>query len=419
MRSGVRSIKAQQTWLFLAKSSILLGGVLAVFLLSASAVQAEYRLNSGDVVEVSVFGVADFKRRVTVNVDGDLSLPLLGEVRVAGLTIAELREKVKSALVENNIIRNPDVTADLVEHRPFFINGDVAKPGSHPFQPGLTVRHAVAIAGGYDVLRFKVDNPLVVSADLRSQYEGLWTEFIKREARVTSLQAELEEKETVDLSKLNEAPIAARIIKELIRLELDYFNSRKVDRQKEMDYLSSALKHVESQVTSLAQRREQDEIGTKLQTEALERTSTLSAKGMAPISRLSEVQAAVALQKTRELETAGRLADAQRMAEEYGRRLSKTDDERRMKLVRDLQDAIVDRERARTQLQGIGEKLLYFGAINAQLARGGRHAPDVVIFRKIDGKQTRIEGDESTEVQPGDVIDVLFSQKQLVMAEPR
>jgi polysaccharide biosynthesis/export protein len=86
-------------------------------------------LDSGNVVEVSVFGAQDFKRRTTIDIDGHISLPLLGDSRAAGLTLSELRERLRQALVNNNIIRDPDVTAELVEQRPFYISGHVAKPG--------------------------------------------------------------------------------------------------------------------------------------------------------------------------------------------------------------------------------------------------------------------------------------------------
>src|SRR5262245_50209748 len=74
---------------------------------------AQYRLDSGDVVEVSVFGVQDFKRRSAINVDGDISLPLLGDIRASGLTLAELRTKLRESMAQSNIMRSPDVTAEL------------------------------------------------------------------------------------------------------------------------------------------------------------------------------------------------------------------------------------------------------------------------------------------------------------------
>src|SRR5215510_3797774 len=212
---------------------------------------AQYRPDSGDVIEVSVFGVQDFKRRSAINVDGDISLPLLGDIRASGLTLAELRTKLRESLAKSNIIRSPDVTAELVEHRPFYVNGNVAKPGAHPYQPALTVRHAVAIAGGYELMRFRMENPLLLAADLRNQYESLWTEFVAREARVTRLRASLDGAETPDFAKLEDAPLARRIISDLVKLEMDYFNIRKADQEKEAKYLEQAKKHAEDQVSAL------------------------------------------------------------------------------------------------------------------------------------------------------------------------
>ena len=392
-----------------------IGLVISLVMLVGSGASAEYRLASGDVIEVSVFGVQDYNRRAKVNVDGEVSLPLLGYIQAAGRTLPELRAKLKDALIKSNIIRAPDVTAELVEHRPFYINGHIAHPGAHPYQPGLTVRHAVALAGGFDVMRFKVDNPLMVAAELRSQYEVVWTEYVRREARVTTLQAELDDREAPDLSKLNDAPVARRIIAELVKLELDHFSTRKTDEQKERAYLERALKHAQDQVTSLFAGREQEILGVELQTESVKRTSVLSKQGLAPINRLTQEQRDVALQKSRQLETGARLAEARRIAEEFGRRVERVDDDRRMRLIRELQDAVLELERARSQLQGIGEKLLYIGAIKAQAMSGGRNLPEIAIYRRVDGQQTRLAADENTDVYPGDVIDIIFSQRQLIL----
>jgi polysaccharide biosynthesis/export protein len=380
---------------------------------------AQYRLDSGDVVEVSVFGVQDFKRRSAINVDGDISLPLLGDIRASGLTLAELRTKLRESLAKSNIIRSPDVTAELVEHRPFYVNGNVAKPGAHPYQPSLTVRHAVAIAGGYELLRFKMENPLLLAADLRSQYESLWTEYVGREARVTTLRASLDGAEAPDFSKLEDAPLARRIISELVKLEMDYFNIRKVDQEKEAKYLEQAKKHAEDQVSALLGGRQKEEEALKLQTENLARTATLSKQGLTTATRLADDQRAVALQRSRQLDVGARLADAQRILYEYDRRREKTDDDNRVRLLRELQEAVANLDRVRTQLQAVGEKLLYVAAIKSQIAEGSFGEPHIVIYRKIDGKQAPMAADESSDVQPGDVIDISFAQKQLLLSGTR
>jgi len=380
---------------------------------------AQYRLDSGDVVEVSVFGVQDFKRRSVINVDGDISLPLLGDIRASGLTLAELRTKLRESLAKSNIIRSPDVTAELVEHRPFYVNGNVAKPGAHPYQPALTVRHAVAIAGGYELMRFRMENPLLLAADLRNQYESLWTEYVGREARVTTLRASLEGANAPDFRKLEDAPLARRIISDLVKLEMDYFNIRKTEQEKEAKYLAQVKKHAEDQVSTLLGGQQKEEEALKLQTENLARTATLSKQGLTTTTRLAEDQRAVTSQRGRQLDIGARLADAQRVFYEYRRRLERTDDDNRVRLLQELQEAVTNLDRVRTQLQAVGEKLLYVAAIKSQIAEGNFGEPHIVIYRKIDGKESRIAADESSDVQPGDVIDISFAQKQLLLSGTR
>ncbi|MFC6746256.1 polysaccharide biosynthesis/export family protein [Methylobacterium persicinum] len=131
----------------------------AVALCAAGPARATYRLGPGDVVEVSVLGVQDYRRRVTVDVDGAVALPLVGEIPAEGLAVGDLRRRITEGLVAGRALKNPDVTVELVEYRPFYVSGDVARPGAIPYRPGLTARVAVALAGGYDALRFRSENP--------------------------------------------------------------------------------------------------------------------------------------------------------------------------------------------------------------------------------------------------------------------
>jgi polysaccharide export outer membrane protein len=184
----------------------------------------------------------------------------------------------------------------------------------------------------------------------------------------------------------------------------------------EKQHLARALAHARSQVNSLKLSREQELKGVEIQSESVARTTSLRDKGLVPVTRLAEDQRAAVLQKSRELEIGARLADAERQENDFARKVESIDDDRRMKLLRELQDAVVELERVRSQLQGIGEKLLYIGAIKSQLRRGGRSDPDIIIYRNIDGEQKRLVSDEGSEVQPGDVIDVMFSQRQLMLS---
>ena len=110
---------------------------------------SSYKLGSGDVISIRVFGEDDFTReKVRLNDAGTVPFPVLGEIAVLNRTVGEIERLITERLKDGYLV-NPKVTVWIEEYRPFFINGMVEKPGAYPYQPGLTVRRAVSIAGGF------------------------------------------------------------------------------------------------------------------------------------------------------------------------------------------------------------------------------------------------------------------------------
>ena len=109
---------------------------------------SDYRLASGDEVRVSVFGEPDLSGVVKVDGRGEVTLPLVGAVKADALTGAELGQAVTAALKEG-YLRDPRVTVEVTAYRPYFILGEVERPGTYPYQNGLTVLNAVATAEGF------------------------------------------------------------------------------------------------------------------------------------------------------------------------------------------------------------------------------------------------------------------------------
>ena len=108
-----------------------------------------YKLGVGDVISVQVIGEDDLKReKIRLSDAGTLSFPYLGEIRVRGLTVGALEEFITKGL-KGRYLLNPQVTVTIHEYRNFFVNGQVDKPGGYPFVPGLTVRKAISMAGGF------------------------------------------------------------------------------------------------------------------------------------------------------------------------------------------------------------------------------------------------------------------------------
>jgi polysaccharide export outer membrane protein len=111
-------------------------------------IAAEYRLSAGDRVLVTVFGHEDLSGEFEINGANAISMPLIPEVQAAGLTVNELEAAIVDAL-KPDYLRNPRVSVEVMTFRPFYILGEVTRPGSYPYSNKMTVVNAVALAGGF------------------------------------------------------------------------------------------------------------------------------------------------------------------------------------------------------------------------------------------------------------------------------
>jgi polysaccharide export outer membrane protein len=107
-----------------------------------------YVLGAGDKLRLIVFGEEALSGEFVVSAAGSVSLPLVGEVRAAGATLTGFRASVVSALTQG-YLKDPRVSVEVLTYRPFYILGEVARPGEYPYTSGLTVLNAIATAGGY------------------------------------------------------------------------------------------------------------------------------------------------------------------------------------------------------------------------------------------------------------------------------
>ncbi|MEG3164814.1 polysaccharide biosynthesis/export family protein [Sphingomonas sp. PB2P19] len=121
-----------------------------------------YALSGGDRVRVVVFGDPALGGEFTIDGSGFIALPLIGNVDVRGLTSAQLQSRIVTRLADG-YLQDPRVAVEVLSTRPFYILGEVNKPGQYPFANGLTVEAAVAQAGGY-TYRAKTNKVLIKHA---------------------------------------------------------------------------------------------------------------------------------------------------------------------------------------------------------------------------------------------------------------
>jgi protein involved in polysaccharide export with SLBB domain len=107
-----------------------------------------YTLGAGDQLRVTVFGHEDLSGEFQVDGSGMIALPLIGNVRAGGLSVREAERAIADEL-RPDYLRNPRVNVEVLNYRPFYIIGEVRKPGSYPYVNGMVVLNAIALGGGY------------------------------------------------------------------------------------------------------------------------------------------------------------------------------------------------------------------------------------------------------------------------------
>lgn len=113
-----------------------------------SDAEGPYLLDTGDRLRVFVYGQPNLSRAYTVDHDGRITVPLIGNVDARGRTTREVQDTIRHRLGAE-YVRDPQVTVDVIQNRPFFIYGEVKTGGQYPYVSGMTIETAIAIAGGF------------------------------------------------------------------------------------------------------------------------------------------------------------------------------------------------------------------------------------------------------------------------------
>lgn len=121
---------------------------------------SSYLLDSGDQLHIIVYNEDSLSTDYLVGDNGTVSFPMVGELKARGLTVDQFRQELYDAL-RKGIFVNPGISVEVSQYRPFYVVGEVSKPGQYPYAAGLNVLTAVAVAGGFTV-RADTDQMTVV-----------------------------------------------------------------------------------------------------------------------------------------------------------------------------------------------------------------------------------------------------------------
>lgn len=136
---------------------------------AAKAFEKSYRLGPGDRLRVIVFGEEDLSGEFEVDSVGIVSLPLIKSINTSGMTLAQLRGQIETQL-EAGYLVEPRVSVEILNYRPFYITGEVGRPGEYPYVAGMNVLKAIAMAGGY-TYRANTRRVLLTRSDTTNEEE--------------------------------------------------------------------------------------------------------------------------------------------------------------------------------------------------------------------------------------------------------
>lgn len=411
------------------RTGALLAAIGLALLSALVPCRAEYLLSPGDIIEITVAGVPDLKQRAPIQLDGTITLPMIGSIVAAGSTSTDVQTRAEMALATKVIrqrtpdgrdrivlIQPGDVAVAVVEYRPIYVNGDVLQPGQHPYRPQMTVRHAIALSGGVSTLRGRSATMAVDVVEVEAEYRTTVLALAREHVHAWRLTAELEGSEDIKEQRLVDAPIPAATLSEYLRIESSHLNIRLLEYKNEKVHLQNAARLAGEQIETLTTQEKQEAQGLQADINELDRVNKLFGSGSLVSTRVTESRRAVLLSSTRHLQTTATLSQMKQQREEFLFRLEKLDTQRRLEVLRDMKESQVRAAELRTRLEAAAQKLQVFGRIASADSASSGVPPAITIIRRSGEGWDSLSVSEDADLLPGDAIEVVARPDLLATA---
>jgi protein involved in polysaccharide export with SLBB domain len=385
---------------------------------------AEYLLGPDDSVTVRVYEWPDLNGDFKVGPDGKISFPMIGDISASGLTTSQLEKAVGTMLTEQTRLKvSPSVAVQIKDFRPFFIVGDVQKPGAYPFRPGLTVLQAVSVAGGF--FRFSDPGLLRLERDAIIQRGDLFILKDKLTAlKLRNARLEAEQTGAADIS-FPDGPEFDRNsprIASLIERETFLFQTRKNDLAKQLAAFQDLQNLYRAEIVALQSQIDSEKKQAELVHQELDELRGLAARGLAANPRLLLVERTIAeIEGTQQNLQANIVRSRQSIAQ-----AAQQADEAKVKFrerVDNESDAVSNeiretQTRIETTRQLVTEAEQTAPVAIARRLRNPDAEPKYKISRRTSANTTEeLDVGDQDEVEPGDVVRVDGSLPNPVEAE--
>jgi len=373
----------------------------------------DYRLSPGDAVSFDFLDDAEIPVTLTVTSDGDIQFPLIGSTTVVGLTIGEVREKVRNSYISHDIIKDPKIAINITTFRPIFVLGEVKNPGSFAFSPGLSVEQAVGLAGGTQTDQTNPADRVVARARLRGDIEGTQAEIVHEAVYAARLRAQLDGRAKVDLK---DVPDIARSyvqntsIRSVIEIEQKILDTDLATSKSQVDILSEGVAEAEGGLQILAELEKTQKEVVESNKNDFVRVDSLRKRELNTIAEWLRAKTSMSNEKARLLEVYSQMSTSRRELGNLRLELAKLQADRVKDILVKLQERDVAIKKLIAQRHSSEEQYFLMMATTGQEAQANSKITFAYqIRRMINGRKQGINAQSTSEVLPGDVVIVAIA----------
>lgn len=363
-------------------------------------------VNSAQKLFIKFRGNPEMSGEYRVNADATVSIPVLGRVKVSGVTPAELERQLADKMAELSP-REAFVTVEIVEYRPIFVSGLVVRPGLAPWQPGMTVLHAIAMSGGMFHTAEALAKAALGAGDAeRARIKKATADLKIAFALLPQLQAERDGKDKVEVPDRLVSLVGRPAAEAAIRAQQSLFDGRRAALQNQITATERVIVLAEDELGNLRAQAGRIQEQLKLRRDNKDKVEDLQHRGFVSVARtleerirlsdLEERQANVAVATARVLSTAAQLkrditkAKLDRQAEVEAE-IGKTE--------RDVAQLEIELNSARIALAHATDQV-------ASPEKAEEVIEYSVVRKSANGPLASEAADLSTKLKPGDVVVV-------------
>lgn len=370
----------------------------------------DYSLSVGDVISFDFVDDTLPPQELAISSNGELNVPLIGDFKVAGLTVPEALQAMRTAFIERKIFIDPQVSLSVVSFRPIFVLGDVKAPGSFPFQPLLTVEQAVALAGGQSAGGATGEDRVITSARLRGNLDEVEVDIAREAVGAARLKAQLAGQTEISPGDMPEKArdiVSAQLVETLLVNEREILGSEQRSFEARQNQLTAAVAEVKGALANLEQLAEKQKQVIVAAHSERERAKELNKRGFKTLTDLSNVERDVTAQEAQLLGIYNQMSTTRRELADLQRQLLDLTDNRTSTALTALQAHTAEIERLLVSRRSTEEQLLLLSSLATEEARETEALQFAYqIRRRVDGQMQTQSATLDDAVLSGDTIIV-------------